>query len=218
MVEIGTRSGKGMTAVLTDMNQPLGCAAGNAVEVRETVDALQGRGPADLIEVTLRLGAHMLMLGHAATDIDEATSILQAQLDSGNAFEKLKEMVEHHGGDCRVLDDTSRLPSAAIQTEHLSPEAGHLSAVDAERIGRACLVLGAGRARVTDDVDHAVGVTALKKVGEHVDRGEPLVTIRANDPDRLAEAKRLLDDAFVLSDTPVTPPPLIVETIGPGPV
>ncbi len=216
MVEIGARMDRGMTAVITDMNQPLGCAAGNALEIVETVEALRGYGPADLLDVTLELSAHMLLLTGRDSDLDSARTALRAQLESGAAFEKFKQMVEAQGGDPSALDDTAKLPGASIQETFKAPEGGVITAVDAEDIGKACLVLGAGRVKVTDDVDLGVGVTDLVKCGDRVDPGQPLVTIHANDRSRLDEAMPHIEAAFSIADKAPPGHTLIVETLNPG--
>ena len=142
MVEIGHRMGRGMTAILTDMNQPLGCTAGNSVEVIETVEALQGKGPTDLMDITLALSAEMLVLaGRAKTDT-EARLLLQAKLDSGEAFEKFKAMVALQGGNINTLDSTDQLPKATIQEMLTAERDGIIAEVNADRIGRAVLLLG----------------------------------------------------------------------------
>jgi len=215
MVAIGDRMGRGMTALLTDMNQPLGCAAGNSVEVIETVEALQGNGPADLMDVTLALCAEMLVLAGKAETNGAAMEALQAKLASGEAFEKLKEMVALQGGDTAVLDDTSKLPQAGTVEALAADRAGIVSEVDADKIGRAVLVLGGGRAQVTDTIDPAVGITRLCSIADRVEAGDPLLEIHANDSERLAEARRLATEAISIAGGEVTPRDLIVETIRP---
>ena len=206
-----------MAAVITDMNQPLGRTAGNALEVIECIEALQGRGPDDLMEVTLELTAHMLRLAGKVSTTDEARPLLQQKIDSGAAHERFLQMVSLQGGDTAAVEDPSRLPAATLRREFPAPADGTVRAVDAQAIGRAVLVLGAGRRRVTDAIDHAVGATGIAKVGQQVRAGQPLLVLHANDDARLAEAMELLADAFDVGDGPVTAPPLIVETICPQP-
>jgi len=213
MVEIGRRMKTGMTAVITDMNQPLGRAAGNAVEIVETIETLQGRGPADLVDETLELGAHMLLLGRKARSREAALAVLRKHLESGTAFEKFREMVRLHGGDARVIDDAGRLPVARIRKPFAATRGGYVAGADADAIGRACIVLGAGRRKVEDRVDHAAGITGLVKVGEKVERGQPLLILHANDKAKVGEAERLLAGAFRISGTKPSAPKLIVETI-----
>ena len=213
MVEIGARMGKGMTALLTDMNQPLGRTAGNALEVIESIDTLRGNGPADLVELTVELAAQMLLLCDAASNRDAAVASLRKCLDSGEAFEKFKEMVALQGGDVHAIDDPGRLPAASIRHPLEAPRAGTVAAVDAGQLGRAVLVLGAGRVKVEDAVDHAVGASGLVKIGERVEQGQPLCTLHANDGKRLAESLALAEKAFEILDGEVETPALIVEKI-----
>lgn len=215
MVEIGSRMGKRMTALLTDMNQPLGCTAGNALEVHESVESLQGRGPADLMELTLTQAAHMLLLAKRVKTLKAARVQVNKALDSGAAFEKFLEMVKLQGGDLRVLEDTSRLPQARIQREVVAPRSGIVARVGAEEIGKACLVLGAGRVRVEDAVDHAVGISGLVKIGTRVEKGQPLFTIHANAEKHYAEGRKLAESAVTIQSKPPKLLPLIVETIQP---
>jgi len=215
MVAIGDRMGRGMTAILTDMNQPLGCTAGNSVEVLETVEALHGEGPEDLMEVTLTLSAEMLVLTGRADSAVDARSQLEAKIASGEAFEKLKAMVVRQGGDASVLDNTAILP-LADQIEPLNADAsGIITEVDADAIGRAVLLLGGGRAQVTDEIDPAVGITHLCKVGAEIASGQELLRIHANDRDKLDQAMQMARDAITVSASMETEPTLIYETIRP---
>ena len=213
MVEIGKRMRKGMAAVITDMNQPLGRAAGNAVELAEAVETLQGRGPKDLVDETLELGALMLVLGRKATGREAALAVLRRHLSSGAAFEKFKEMVKLQGGDARVLDGGARLPTARFHRAWPAPRGGYVAGVDADLIGRACAMMGAGRRKVEDRVDHAAGVTGLVKIGERVQKGQPLAILHANDKAKIREVERLLAGAFRISGTRAEAPKLILETI-----
>ncbi|MFA5044026.1 MAG: thymidine phosphorylase [Kiritimatiellia bacterium] len=213
LVKTGRRLGLRSAALLTDMNQPLGRAVGNALEVAESVDVLRGNGPADVVALTLELGARMLMLGRVAADRNQALGLLHAKLQSGEAFERLKTMVGLHGGEARALDDPARLPSAAIREPLPARRAGFIQAVDAEAIGRAALLLGAGRERVTDKVDPAAGIAALKKIGEAVAAGETLAILHTNRRDRLEQARALAADAFRITAERVAPPPLITLEI-----
>ncbi|HNR93991.1 MAG TPA: thymidine phosphorylase [Kiritimatiellia bacterium] len=215
MVEVGTRMGKGMAALITDMNQPLGRTAGNTVEIIETVKALSGEGAEDLMIVTMALSAQMLTLTGLAPGENAAMLMLEEKIRSGEALEKFKEMVQLHGGDVSSLEDFRKLPTAKTIQPMLSPKNGYIAAVDAEKIGKAVLLLGAGRMKTTDTVDHAVGATDLLKIGEQVSKGDPLLTMHINSTNRLAEAEKLFMDAFIFSDAPVSPPPFINELILP---
>jgi pyrimidine-nucleoside phosphorylase len=215
MVGIGSRMGRGMTAVLTDMNQPLGCTAGNALEVRESIDALRGGGPADLRAVTLELGAHMLLLTGLATELDTARATLATKLDDGAALEVFRRMVEHQGGDVLVVDDPARLAQAPVVRAVRSEAGGFVAEVRADAVGRAVLLLGAGRRRTDERIDPAVGVADLLRIGAPVSSGDPLVTIHARKEADADEAEALLKDAFVLSESAVPAPSLLGAVITP---
>jgi len=213
MVRIGTAAGKGMAAIVTDMNQPLGRTAGNALEVVETIETLRGNGPADLVDITLELAAHMLTLTGIAPDIAIARDRLTAALNDGRALDTFKEMVALQGGDCAVIDDPSRLPVAAHQKPCPAPGDGFIGAADAEAIGRACIALGAGRQRVEDRVDHAVGISGILKIGEPVSQGQPMAIIHANSQATLDAARPFMVTAFQVSADPVVPPDLMGKVI-----
>ena len=215
MVEVGTRMGKQVRAVLSDMNQPLGRTAGNAVEVVEAIESLQGNGPDDFMEVTLALCVHMLLMTNKAASEEEAHAILQAHIDSGAALQKFKDMVAAHGGDISVIDDPNKLPQAGKIIDLPAETAGTIQQVDANLIGRGVLLLGAGRQKTTDDVDHAVGITQLVKIGESVKAGDTLVRIHANPGSSLEEATDLFSQGIDVSSGTVSPPPLINEVILP---
>ncbi len=216
MIDIGNSMGKGMTALLTDMNQPLGKTAGNALEVIETVDALQGSGPADLMKITMALSAEMLLLAGLANDMTAATAQLQSKLDSGHAFEAFKKMVILHGGDISYIDNPSKLPSAANLVHYPANENGFIHEVNAEMIGRACIVLGAGRKNVDENIDPAVGISGIVKTGDNVSKGDPLLLIHSNNARKTEEAKSFLDKAFSISTETPEPTVLIISTIKPN--
>ena len=194
LVDTGKANGKRVRALLTSMEQPLGRSVGNAVEVVESIECLKGRGPADLMEVTLALAAHMLVLGGVSGDEVDAKWRLRTVLESGAALEKFREMTAAQGGDPRVVDDYAVLPQSKIVEEIAAPSdaAGFVTRVDALKIGHAGLALGAGRENAQSKIDHAVGITNLVKIGEPVSPGSLLARIHANDTDRLAAARELL--------------------------
>jgi pyrimidine-nucleoside phosphorylase len=200
MVEVGGRTGKRVEALITDMNQPLGRSVGNSVEVVESIGALKGEGPGDLAAVTIELAARMLLLTGTASTRWQATEMLETHIDSGAAFEKFREMVRLHGGDVSAIDDVRRLPAASINEDLRAACGGYVQRVDAGAVGRACVVLGAGRRRVEDGVDHAAGVSGLVKVGEEVKAGSPLARIHGNDRGRLQEARAILEGAFTVGE------------------
>lgn len=212
---LARRMGKRVAALLTAMDQPLGREVGNAGEVREAVALLRGGGPEDLRRVTVELGAEMLRLGGLASGLEEARRRVEAAIADGSGLSKLRHIVEAQCGDPRALDDPERLPRPAGTLEVSSPEGGVVEAIDAEGIGLAAVALGAGRARVEDRIDPAVGLTLAKKVGDRVERGEPLCAIHygaggGEDPGRVAERVR---GAFRIGPGPAEPGPPIIERI-----
>ena len=215
MVQVGTHMGKKMAALITDMNQPLGRCAGNALEVVESIQTLKGEGPEDLTELTITFGARMLEMAGKAGDQAEAREALRKHLRSGAAIKRFKEMVKLQGGDVSVIDNPLKLPAATLMEKIPAPRAGWITQVDAELVGKACSVLGAGRAKVEDKVDLAVGIADLVKVGESTEKGQPLVTLHANDSTRMAEAKTLLQNAFTIADEKRISSSLVQEMILP---
>jgi pyrimidine-nucleoside phosphorylase len=213
MVEIGQGVGRRVRAVLSDMNQPLGRTVGNALELEEALDTLHGHGPQEFLEHCLTMGEQLLILGEKAQDTEEAQSILLEALHSGRALAKFKEWIAAQGGDLGAVDDPSLLPQAAIIQDVPAPRTGYVAGIDAMEVGLTAMLLGAGRAKKDDLVDHAVGVVLLVKIGDYVKRGEPLLTIHANDGDRLAQAQEKLLAAYTWSEDPVQAPPLLYEII-----
>ena len=213
MVRVGRAMNKGMAALITDMNQPLGRSAGNAVEIVESIETLKGRGPDDLTDLTVAFAVEMLVQVRKAKNRTETERRLRALLANGKAFDKFREMVRLQGGDVRAINDPRKLPTARIIKAFPSPRAGYVAGVDADAVGRAVLVLGAGRTKTDDVIDHAVGITGLAKIGERMTKGAPLVIVHANDKTRLAEANKLLQGAFTLSPRKPRTPKLILETL-----
>ncbi len=213
MVEIGHGVGRHVSAVLSDMNQPLGSAVGNALEVAEALEVLRGRGPADLRAHCLAIAGQMLILGGKAGEPGQAHALLTSALEDGRALDAFMRWIAAQGGDVSVLGDPPVLPRAALVETVLSPRSGVIAAIDAMEVGLAAVELGAGRFKKGDPVDHAVGIVLGPKVGEAVRVGDPLFTIHANDSTRLQVARKRLLAAYRWSDEPVTPPPLVYETI-----
>ncbi|AFZ92745.1 MULTISPECIES: pyrimidine-nucleoside phosphorylase [Bacillus] len=180
MVRIGNNVGRQTMAVISDMSQPLGFAIGNALEVQEAIDTLRGEGPEDLNELVLTLGSQMVVLAKKAETLKEARTKLQEVMKNGKALEKFKEFLSNQGGDASVVDDPSKLPQAAYKIDVPAKEAGVVSEIVADEIGVAAMLLGAGRATKEDEIDLAVGIMLRKKVGDNVEKGEPLVTLYAN--------------------------------------
>ena len=214
MVRVGKAMNKGMVALLTDMNQPLGRTAGNALEVIESIECLQGKhANEDLMNITMALTAEMLVLGKKAATVEEAVGILKKIIASGAAFAKFKEMAALHGADVSALDDLSKLPKASIVKSFPAPAAGYLAKVDAESIGRAVLVLGGGRQKTDDKIDYGVGTSGLAKIGDKVEKGQSLVVVHANSQEKLAQAMAYIEKAFQIVDQPVAAPKPIVARI-----
>lgn len=216
MVDIGVDAGRDMIAVISDMNQPLGCAVGNALEVVEAIETLSGGGPADFRQHCLEVAGYMLRLygrGRRWTDVAETRADLEACLHRGEALAKFRLMVEAQGGDTRMVDDPSLLPAARLVEMFAAPQAGFIAQAAADQIGIASFELGAGREKKGDPVDLAVGLKIHAKVGDRVERGAPLATIYANDENRLAACRARLETAFAFSDSPVKPLPLFYDRL-----
>lgn len=220
MVAACRRLGKPARALLTAMDQPLGRAVGNALEIAECIDCLRGNGPADLMEVTHALGSHMLVLAGVEQTLPAARARLENAIASGAALAKFRDLVVAQGGDSRVVDDPdARLPKARHISAVLAPAGdrdagGHVAGVDAMEIALAALRLGAGRARAEDTIDHAVGISHLAKVGDRIAPGGTLAVIHANDEAALADARERVARAITFSRTPVAPPAAVGEVIG----
>ncbi len=213
MVEIGKGAGRRMAAVISDMNQPLGNAVGNALEVREAIETLKGRGPADFLEHCLVIAAQMLLLAGGCESEEEGRGMLLDALSSGRALDKFARLVEAQGGDAGVVERPEIMPQARLVETLYAPQVGYIAAIDAMEIGLTAMLLGAGRAKKGQPIDHAVGVVLKHKVNDYVEQGEPLLVIHANDEAKLEEAKERLLAAYTWSDSPVEPPPLIYHII-----
>ncbi|MHB9003695.1 MAG: thymidine phosphorylase [Coriobacteriia bacterium] len=211
LVRVGNAIGCRVVAIMTDMDQPLGNAIGNALEVREAIQVLSGAGPMALREVVLALGSRMLLLADAAGDADDARSKLESAIASGAGLRKFGEWVRAQGGNSDIVTDPEVLPRAAFSRVVRAREAGHVASYDAEGIGRAAMVLGAGRARKEDAIDPAAGIQLLRRVGDEVERDEPLAMIYGGNELRLAEANDRFLRSVRMSADPVTPPPLFHE-------
>jgi pyrimidine-nucleoside phosphorylase len=211
MVDIGQLAGRDVVALLSDMNQPLGCAVGNSLEVVEAIDTLQDKGPQDFLEHCLHVSAHMLVLGKRAGDLSEGRAMAEKSIADGSAFEKFRVLVQAQGGDVSYIDDASKFPRAQLVEEVEAPQGGYIAQIQARSVGEAAVALGAGRARKSDPIDHAVGFVIHHKVGDQVKKGEPLFTIHANDQEILAEARDAVLSAHAFSGEPVEPLPLFYE-------
>jgi pyrimidine-nucleoside phosphorylase/thymidine phosphorylase len=214
MVGIGRRTDRRVQALITDMNQPLGFAVGNALEVMEVSQALQNLGPVDLTRLSLELAARMIYLGKITATLEEARDMAQARLLDGSGFKKLKDVIQAQGGNPQVLDRFEMLPNATGAREIASPRPGYVSAIDAELIGRASNMIGAGRDRKEDAIDPAVGVILEVKTGTKVDAGSVLCRLYHTTEDNLESAAELVEDAFRISATPPDQRELILEVVG----
>lgn len=211
MIDIGRLAGRRVVALISDMNQPLGAAVGNALETVEAIDTLRGGGPADFREHCLHVCAHMLVLGQQTTDIESGLRMAETAIASGLALEKFRLLVKAQGGDVSYVDS----PDKFAQTRYIevvkANRSGYLSEVNARIIGEASVVLGAGRAKKGDPIDYAVGFIVHRKVGDRVEQNQPLITIYANDEARLKEARNSVMTAFGWSDQPVESLPLFYD-------
>ncbi|HEX7362805.1 MAG TPA: thymidine phosphorylase [Bryobacteraceae bacterium] len=214
MVGIGRRMDKRVQALITDMNQPLGYAVGNALEVMEVSQTLQNAGPADLTRICLELAARLIYLGKAAKTLEEARETAQAKLLDGSGYRKLKDVIEAQGGNPQVLDRFELLPNATGAQEITTSRGGYISAIDAELIGQASAMIGAGRNTKEDLIDPAVGVILEVKVGQKIDGGSILCRIYYTADEHLEEAAGLVEDAFKISQQPVEERDLILEVVG----
>lgn len=213
MVAIGRLSGRKTVALLSDMNQPLGEAVGNALEVREAIDTLHGGGPADFREHCLIVASHMLNLGQKAPNLQFARQMAEEALESGQAWTLFRQLVHAQGGDLAYVDDPERLPRAALVETVSAARAGYLSGINAREVGETSVELGAGRARKEDPIEHSVGIVIHHKVGDRVEKGQPLFTIHANDPAKLKKARARLLAAHQWSDSSCDPLPLFYGVI-----
>lgn len=213
MVAIARQAGREAVAWLTAMDQPLGLAVGNALEVKEALATLRGEGPADLVELSIALGAEMLLLAGKADELDEAKGRARRALESGAALEKFAAIVESQGGDAGVVDDPGLLPEAPATHPVSAPRSGWIRSVDGLEIGRIARNLGAGRLLQGDAIDFGAGVTLHKKAGEFVEAGEPLCTLHARDACRAESLAEQARRAFALADEPSSAGPVLLGRV-----
>jgi len=216
MVGIGRRRDKRVVALLTDMDQPLGFAIGNALEIMEVSQTLQNLGPDDLREISIELAARMIYLGKIAPSLEEARQTAEHLLITGAGYKKFKEVIAAQGGNPKVLDQFELLPNATDVREVPCPRTGYISSIDAELVGRASTMIGAGRDKKEDPIDPAVGIILEGKIGQRIEAGTVLCRIyitQSTDPDRLEEASELIEDAFRISQQPPDARKVILETV-----
>jgi pyrimidine-nucleoside phosphorylase len=212
MVRIGAETGRKTMAVISDMSQPLGFAIGNALEVKEAIETLKGKGPKDLTELCLTLGSQMVYLAEKATSVTEARQMLERALQDGSALEKLKIFIQSQGGDASVVEDTKKLPQAAFCIELEAKEDGFISEIVADQVGNAAMLLGAGRATKESIIDLSVGLVLRKKIGDYVQKGESLVTIYSSSP-TVEDVKKKLEESIKITTEKVVVPTLIYDLV-----
>ena len=208
MIAIGNKVGRNTSAVISDMSQPLGLAIGNALEVKEAIDTLQGKGPADLTELCLVLGSKMLLAANKAETEVDARKQLQHVMDNGDALRLFGQLIKAQGGNEKVIEDTNLLPQAQYEIEVPAVKSGYVSAIDADEIGVAAMLLGAGRATKEDVIDLAVGIMLRKKIGDYVEQGEALAILHTN-TEQADESIKLVQDHMHISTEKTQAPPLI---------
>jgi pyrimidine-nucleoside phosphorylase len=209
MVKIGNGAGRRTIAVVSDMDQPLGYAVGNALEVKEAIETLKGNGPEDFTLLCKTLGAYMLMAGDKASDFDEACAKIDEVIENGKALEKLADFIEAQGGDRDMVYNPDRLPKADIIEDIEAPKSGYVQKIVCDEIGMCSLLLGGGRETKESEIDLSVGLVIHKKVGDKVEKGESLATFHANSMEKLAAAKERFLKAYTIEDIPVEKKPLI---------
>ncbi|MFC0014737.1 MULTISPECIES: pyrimidine-nucleoside phosphorylase [Allobacillus] len=212
MVEIGNSVGRKTKAVISDMSQPLGNAIGNALEVKEAIETLKGTGPEDLTKLSLTLGSQMVVLAGHAENLTDAWSLLEKSIENGDALKKFKEFLASQGGDASVVDEPTLLPQAKYQFEVLADTSGYIHEMVADEIGHAASMLGAGRLTKDSEIDLSVGVVLQKKVGDTIEKGEPLLTVHSNQED-IKEVENKLKENIKISPDPLIPPDLIRQII-----
>lgn len=212
MVDIGSEVGRKTIAIISNMNQPLGYAIGNALEVEEAIATLKGEGPEDLTELSLTIASYMVRLAGKADTIEEAREMLEAALRSGKALEKMRTFIVAQGGDGSVIEETDKLPRARYQIEFRAEKEGWIKCLHAENFGHAAGLLGAGRTTKESEINLAVGLVLHKKVGDFVQKGEPLVTIHT-DEENIAEVEQILAESIEISPEKVEKEPLIFDVI-----
>lgn len=212
MVSIGNNLGRDTRAILTDMDQPLGHAVGNALEVKEAIDTLKGHGPKDLVELCLEAGAIMLEQAGVYQDHDEAIKALKESLENGDAFNKLKEMIEWQGGDVSYIEHPEKFPLAKHIVEVKADKAGYVRRIDALMIGESAMRLGAGRAKIEDTIDMSAGIVLNKKIGDEVKKDETLCFVHTN-IDEFDDILKDIKEAFIIDENEVKVPPIIHEYI-----
>ncbi len=214
MTDIGAKMNRDVIAVISSMDEPLGYAVGNALEVEEAIATLKGHGPEDLTKLCLELGSHMLILGKAAKTHEEAIKKLETLMASGAALEKLKEMIAAQGGNTKVIENPDVLPGSRFSEPYKSNKEGYITKLNALAIGTAAVKLGSGRATKKSEIDHGAGILLKKKIGDHVRKNEVLAMMFTNNQANFVSAASLMDSAYTIEDEAPRKKPLILKTIG----
>lgn len=214
MIDIGKAAGRKVVALLSDMDEPLGKAVGNALEVKEAIDTLRGQGPEDLEELSIELAAQMIVLGEKAGSVEEGRELARSALRNGSGLARWKQLVEAQGGKLDYSLPHYGLPEAELKEKLIGDKNTYVEYIDALEVGQAAMLLGAGREKTGDRIDHAVGIELCKKPGDPVKAGDTLALIHANNPGRLAKARELLLKAYHFSDEPPERKAIIIGTIG----
>lgn len=213
MIEIGTGAGRKVKVVLSNMDEPLGYSIGNANEIIESIEMLKGNAPKDLKEVVYTIAELALKAKGEITELSEGVEKIDAVINSGLALSKLREFIAESGGNGDLVDDYSILPTAKNKMEVFSNKEGYVSKIKAEEVGKAAMIIGAGRATKEDEVDHAVGLKILKKVGDKIEKGEKIAEIYYNDAKNVEDSKNMILDAYILQNEKVLEPKAILEII-----
>lgn len=213
LVTIAKRMNKKVVSVITDMDQPLGNAVGNALEVMEAVEAMRGGGPSDLVELSLELAARMIAMAQPDRTVESAKDQAFKLLSDGSALKKFRQLIEMQGGDPSAVDHFEQLPNASAEFAISSPRAGYISRICADDIGQAAVLMGAGREKLDSEIDLAVGIVLEHKIGDRIQAGERLCSIYYNEETHLEEATQMVEDAFHISSTPPETRPLIYEVL-----
>jgi thymidine phosphorylase len=213
LVSIGNSNGVRTEALITAMDSPLGRAVGNSLEVIESIETLKGRGPKDLTRLSVRLAARMLVLAGVAPDTEPAEARIHEVIASGAGVEKFRQIIAWQGGDPKVVDDYNRLPSAPTRHVVKASRAGYLESIDAEKLGRATMMLGAGRVRVEAEIDPGVGAMLEAIPGQPLAEGDPILTLHVNDESSLARAVALIEEAIQIDDVPMPHPSLFLGEV-----
>jgi len=218
IVQIGKKFGKNVVALITDMNQPLGYAVGNSLEVIEAIEMLKGKGSDDIRNLTLKIGAWMLKIGGITEDIEDGIKILQEKLKSGEGLKKFRELIKLQGGNPDVIEDYSIFPKAKIIKDVMSSESGYVQKIETDKIGISACILGAGRLKIDSSIDFSAGLILRKKIGDYVEKGEPIITIHTNLPIQWmgrgrSEAESSITSSYIIGVNQPIKPPLIHKVI-----